>query len=229
MSRDLFALGFALTLVGVPAFVVWRWWRGPLTRAGVDATPDRPRGFGYKCQWLAVQARSADEVVAALDVRAPVPCNWESGFARVFGAIGGTEVFVTPPVDGWVFVLNFPLEDAASPAAVARIAAKLGRTVHGFGSHRGVSLATWVVADGGAVRRAWCVGDGQRVFDVGDPTPEELALDISFDAEPAHDDDDRWSRQSDEATVIALATAWTRDPTTLDAVETTGVGVLARR
>jgi hypothetical protein len=211
------------------ALLVWRWWRGPLTRAGLDATPDRPRGFGYKCTWLAVRADSAEEVARALALGTPVPCNWASGFARVFGAIGARGVFVTPPVEGWVFAIGVPIDDDDALDTMAELSAALGRPVHAFGSHRGVSAASWIVAEDGSVRRAWGIADGERIFDRGEVTPEERALDISFDAEPSGDDDERWSRQSDESTVIALAAAWTRDPTTLDAVETPGVGLLLRR
>ncbi|MDP1828094.1 MAG: hypothetical protein Q8L48_32765 [Archangium sp.] len=80
----------------------------------MSTVPDRPRAFGYKCWWLAVRAGSAAEVVDALvavgGVKRAVLCNWESGFARTFGAIGSRVVFITPPVKGWCFVLSQSLE-----------------------------------------------------------------------------------------------------------------------
>ncbi len=228
---DTWAVAMSLAVVGVPALLLARWWRGPLTFLGVKTTPDRPRAFGYKCTWLAVKATSADEVVQGLRAAGLIgrsaPSNWHSGFERAYGPIGGRTAFVTPPVAGWVFVLHAPLERREDLDRLAKLSAQLGRAVYGFGSHRGVSAAMWVVTEGGAVKRAWCVSDGETVYDVGQVTPEEQALDISF-AEPTEDDDERAERASHESTVIALAKAWTRDPTTLDTVTTEGVGAVVR-
>jgi hypothetical protein len=230
-TSDTWALALSFAAIGVPALLFARWWRGPLTFLGVKTAPDRPRAFGYKSTWLAVKAASADEVVQALRAAGlagrSAAANWESGFERAYGPIGGRTAFVSPPVDGWVFVLNAPLERREDLDRIAKLSGQLGRPVYGFGSHRGVGAALWVVADGGAVRRAWCVADGETIYDVGAVTPEEQALDISF-GEPTEPDDERAERASDEATVIALAKAWTRDPTTLEQVTTEGVGAVVR-
>jgi hypothetical protein len=229
MSRDALALSFSMGTVGFALALLWRWWRGPVTRLGLDATPDRPKSFGYKCTWLTVKASSAEEVADELGYDAPARCNWASGFERAFGAIGSKEVFVTPPVDGWVFVLGFPLSDDEDAFdAVGTLSSVLGRPVYAFGSHRGVSAALWGFAEGGVVKRAWSVSDGQVLISEGPVTPEERALDIDFSREP-QPNDEAWSRQSHEATVVALAKAWTRDPTTLDEVSEPGVGVLLHR
>jgi hypothetical protein len=84
-----------------------------------------------------------------------------------------------------------------------------------------------VVADRGAVTRAWCTADGETIYDLGAVTPDERALGISFDP-PGEDDDDDRVGASHESTVIALAKAWTRDPTTLEAVTTEGLGAVVR-
>ena len=226
MSRDLLGAVVAFAIPVVFLAILYRAIRGPLTHLGVVATPDRPVAFGYKCGWLAVCAASTDEVVDALAPTRRTPCNWATGIARIYGGLGSKDLFVTPPVDGWVFVVGTRLDDAAQLDLVARLSRALDQEVFGFASHRGVSFAAWVRAAQGEIVRAWGIADGQRLYDQGPLTAAERALDISFDEEPSEDDDERWSRQSHEATVIALARAWSRDPTTLDAVTAMGTGTL---
>jgi hypothetical protein len=182
--------------------------------------------FGYKCTWLAVRASSADQVVDALrecgQIRKARPCNWQCGFEQAVWPVMSRKLFVSPPVRGWVFVLNYDVD----PDRVAALGARLGRPVYGFGSHRGVSAALWVVVEAGSVKRAWSTSDGEIVYNRGPVTPEEAALDISFAPDVATEDDERWSRASNEATVMALAAAWTLDPTSLEAHQEAGVGSL---
>lgn len=226
MSRDLLGVIVAFALPLAFLAILYRLYRGPLTHIGVRATPDRPARFGYKCGWLAVRASSVDEVVLALGPKRRTPCNWATGIGRVYGNIGNEDVFVTPPVDGWVFVVGGRLDDVSRLDTVARLSRVLDREVFGFATHRGVSYAAWVRAERGEIVRAWAIVDGKRIYDRGPVTEAERALDISFDEEPSEEDDERWERQSHESTVIALSGTWTRDPTTLDEVEELGVGVL---
>lgn len=221
-----------LAAIGLPlaAFgIVYRLLHGPFTTANVSAVPDRPQAFGYKSSWLAIQASSSDEIAGALGPKRRTPCNWASGFERVFGSPLAGASFVTPPVQGWTFVIGPQLESEGSLERLAELSRTLGRPVYGFATHRVVSLAVWVVAEEGRITRAWGIADGTRLFDRGEITPEERALDISFDEDPSEEDDERWGRQSDEATVIALARAWSTDPTTLEEHTELGVGVLLRR
>lgn len=203
-----------------------------MTSLWVNAQPDRPRAFGYKCQWLAMKATSADEVFAALlaigAAKRPVPCNWESGLRRVYGAVGTREIFITPPVNGWCFVVDRPMGLHRSLEVIARLGRKWARPLYGFGSHRGVDHACWIALEPDKAKRAWCRSGGRIVYDLGDVTPAERALDLSFAEEREHVDDERWERSCHESTVIALARAWSLDPTTLDEVTQVGVGVLAR-
>lgn len=233
MSRDAFALTFAVVCIAVPLLAGWWVWRRPFLTASLDSTPDEPRSFGFKCWWIAVKASGASQVAQALqqlELASPLgPCNWACGLERASVGVGSRLAFVTPAVDGWVFVVNWPAEAPADLEHLGRLSTKLGHPVFGFGSHRGVSAASWCIAEGGRIKRAWGRADGQTLYDVGVATGDERALDISFAPAPAHDDDERWERNAHESTVIALASKWTRDPTTLDAVKTPGVGLLLRR
>ena len=75
-----------------------------------SAVPDRPCAFGYGMAWLAIRARSAREVIEALRLFEPVPCNWNSGIGAVYDArLGASHVFVSPPVGDWTFVVGLPL------------------------------------------------------------------------------------------------------------------------
>lgn len=233
MSRDAFALTFAMVCTALPLLVGWWVWRRPFLAASLDVTPDAPRSFGFKCWWVAVKASGAPEVAQALqqlELASPLgPCNWACGLERALRGLGSRLAFVTPAVDGWVFVINWPADSERDLEPLARLSAALRRPVFGFGSHRGVNAATWCIAEGGRIKRAWGRADGRTLYDLGVETGDERALDISFAAAPAHDDDERWERNAHESTVIALASRWTRDPTTLEAVKTPGVGLLLRR
>ena len=219
-----------VVLAVLVVIALWLWRRPD---ASIRADPDLPLSFGYKCTWLAVRASSADEVVEALrqcgQIRKARPCNWKCGFEQALRPIAGRKLFVSPAVRGWVFVLNYRLGGDVELDRVAALGARLGCSVYGFGSHRGVSAALWVVAEAGAVTRAWCTSDGETVYDRGSVTPEEAALDIAFAPDPdlATEDDEHWARSSNETTVLALAAAWTLDPTNLEAHPEPGVGSLA--
>lgn len=230
MSRD--ALTFAVLCAAVPLLAGWWVWRRPFLAASLDNTPDLPRAFGSTCWWLAVQASGAAEVAQALqqlELGSPLgPCNWACGVERAHRGTGSRLAFVTPAVEGWVFVINWPADSERDLEPLARLSAVLRRPVFGFGSHAADKSASWCIAEGGRLKRAWGRAQGRTLYDLGVETGDERALDLSL-AATAAPDDERWQRAAHESTVIALAARWTRDPTTLEAVKTPGVGLLLRR
>ncbi|MBL8940357.1 MAG: hypothetical protein JNM69_37770 [Archangium sp.] len=230
MNRDALA---AAACIAVPLFIGWWLWRRPFLTAGLDGTPDAPRSFGPRCWWVAVKANGASQVAQALqqlELASPLgPCNWACGLERAAVGAGSRLSFVTPAVDGWVFVVNWPAEAQADLEHLARLSVAIGHPVFGFGSFAAARTAGWCIAEGGRIKRAWGRCEGKTLYDLGVETGDERALDLSFSPTPARDDAARWERSTDEATVITLASKWTRDPTTLDAVKTPGVGLLLRR
>lgn len=245
--RDWVALAVSFAVTALAALAIWRWLRGSRTRVGLRAEPDRPRGFGYKATWLAVRADDPQEVVDALRAvdsrfRDAIACNWEHGLQRALGARASSNAFVTPSLRGWVLVPGYmpdgqpatsvEAEGSATLAALEKLGDALGRTVHYFGSHRGVGYVDWVVVENGRVTRAYAHADGTTYYDIGEPTPDEKDLGLVFhDALQSATEDEADAiadRLPDESTVIELASRWTIDPTGLEAIETPSAGTLVR-
>ena len=203
-----------------------------LDELGQPATePDGPLPFGYKSTWLAVKAAGSDEVLDALPLTDIHAANWEFGFRAAFRGW----VFVTPPIEGWVFVLGGRLPEPGSRehpgqwrALLEPLAARFP-DVHYFGSHRVVGWYAWArFLEGRCVRLFAYLGEaGEVLVDRGERTPEERELGPDFAAEQARFDalaedpePDRSAldavRLPDEEDVVRLAGAWSLNPACLE-------------
>ena len=79
-----------------------------------EQVPDRPASFGYKMAWLAIRSRNTDAVLDALNLTSAVRCNWKSGIGTVYDHhLGNDHIFVSPPVNGWTFVVGLALPHPA--------------------------------------------------------------------------------------------------------------------
>jgi hypothetical protein len=213
----------------------------------VDDTPDSPSMFGYKISWLAVPSEDIERVFRVLeqadarfDGRELRRCNWRSGLARIFANFRNPEVFISPPVDGWILVANWQPSDETSldsfKPILERLSAEFGRAFL-FGSHRVVSFVMWAVAEDGELKRGLVESDGTTYVDVGErlSAEEDLGL-LSYDeldelletAADQGDEDALYSRLADERTVLDLAALWSIDPSTLDERNDEGVGRIVR-
>lgn len=177
--------------------------------------PDLPRAFGHKTQWLAVRHDDPMRVAEVVGLEKLTPATWEKGIARGLSP----PIFVTPVLDGWVLVVEFPLPDDAV-GFLGRVSAELRTRVGHFGSYRGVSLVSWGIAESGEVHRLYTYADGETYDDHGEPTPEETELGLRYGHEFDHIEgdvpDDEWDRLPDEETVLVLAGRWFLDPTTIE-------------
>lgn len=207
------------------------------TAAGLSTTPDAPRAFGYKTIWLAIPTTDTAKVIKALGLVAPRPANWASGLGSTYGQ---TEtVFVSPPVQGWTFVVGHSLpmfadrEDQTKSLRVFQDLGAVFPTLYGFGTHRVVSYNAWVKVTEGKIARAYAYADGTTLYETGAKTPEETKLGFAFfdersDAAKADGYFDRTDlRFSTEEDVVKLAAAWTLDPLSLGTRTETGVGFVA--
>jgi len=160
-----------------------------------DRTPDKPQSFGYKVLWFAVRASDPASVLDALEFGPGTQANWASGLSAAYDY--GTEwAFVSPPVDGWVFVVggSLPQPFALNPplfkgqheigrrfdVLLSRLMKKFD-DVQYFGTHRVVSLGAWARALNGKPVRIFAFACGgtaecQVYANVGDQTSEEAQL-----------------------------------------------------
>ncbi|MEU8664295.1 hypothetical protein [Actinoplanes philippinensis] len=173
--------------------------------------PGTPSGtsFGIKRTWLAVRGTSVEEVAAAVGLTGARPAGWDEGVA----AADDEQVFVTPPIAGWILVVNTVHVHGAE--SVAQLSARLGAEVQYFGNHRVSDYAEWARAvDGRLVRHVLCgesLAPGVHAEEEGVPTPVEVEIGFS-----ATDPGAVWA---DEDDVLRVAGAWSIDPVTLDVVE----------
>jgi hypothetical protein len=206
-----------------------------------DQAPDRPAAFGYRMAWLAVRSRDTRAVVEALGLIEPEACNWNSGIGTVYDETLGTDhVFVSPPVNGWTFVVGLSLPHPAGRAFADKctpMLVTLGRRfieVQFFFSYPPIDFFAWARMLDGRLVRAFAVGDSGIILNKGRPTKEERALGLKlFDFRGVR------GRKGDaggeiilyptEDHVMRLAGRWSLDPTKLqpDAVVAPGLGYIA--
>lgn len=189
----------------------------------------KAEGFGYKSAWVAVKDRSPRAVAQALGLRNVRPSAWDAGIEAAHRYPITSSVFVTPPIDGWVLCVGYALNgpaDSQPPAfgeLAAQWAASLDTEVQYFATHRVVEAHTWARARPSGLERAYCyVGEsGQKLLDIGAPTPEERELGFAFfDPEsPEAEDEAYWEREDlahvSEEHVMVLASRWSVDPSSL--------------
>lgn len=188
----------------------------------LDATPDEPVAFGYKIAWLAIRSTDMNHVARVVGLTDLQPANWETGLESAFR---GERTFVSPPIEGWVFVAGIHgLEPAVHllPAWerwMNAIAAEFSE-VHYFGSQRVTGYCAWARFVDGRELRAFSCTDEAIYVDRG--TPASVERRWSFDDAEA-------DQLPDEEVVLTVAAEWGVSPMTLeDRDYPHGVGLVGR-
>lgn len=171
--------------------------------------------FGYKTGWIAVRDRSQADVVEALGLAGGRQVAAEEAAEADVGT------GVLPPLPGvggrWTLAVGDALADI-SPTRLASLSALLGTQVQAFASHRVVEAHRWLCADGGhLVRHVQVLGEsGELEAWTGEPTPVEVSLGLPPSA-TVEGEDAAFAvvRLVTEESVMAVAGAWSIDPTTL--------------
>jgi len=185
---------------------------------------ERPRSFGPRTVWLAFRGATPQAVAKALDLREVAPLPWTAGLV---GAYAG-RVFVTPPVDGWVLATSTQLPDTGGGQHADGATPLLERLSHEFdevqyfGTHEDIGWHAWArYVNGAATRKfAYLGAQGAILWNEGDPSPAERALNLDFGLPAVRD-----GAVPEEANVFALAAKWSVDPSTLGQRLEPGVGL----
>ena len=204
-----------------------------------DGTPDRPAPFGYKMAWLAVRAADPVLLAADLGLANPTPANWNSGIGSVYDdALGEQHVYVTPPVNGWCFVVGLSLPYPAGRSFADKhtpLLVDLGRRyreVQYFFTYPLIDYFAWARFADGRLSRCFAINDCGVVTNVGRVTREERALGLKlFELRGVKgrkgDAGGELILHPTEEHVLRLAGAWSMDPTTLDRFPAaSGLGVV---
>jgi hypothetical protein len=176
-------------------------------------------GFGGKQAWLAIRDGDPQTLPAALGLRDLGPVPWRDGIDLAH--LTDDRVVITPPLPGardtaWVLATGRWLisERSSGPGTgvdVVALSAMLDTEVQFFATHRVTELHRWRRAVAGELIRTFgYVGQtGQVTSLYGDPDPAERA--VGLPAELAEDT----TVLVGEKDVLAVANAWSIDPTTL--------------
>lgn len=167
--------------------------------------------------WLAIRARSLNEVQKALRLHNAKPCSWAEGLT------GDEKLFIAPPVKGWVLVVGTGLPDPGDDVDVCyrfliELSRKLG-TVQFFCANRVLHHHAWVRIEGGKVLRAYAWA-GKTLWQQGATTAAEKELNLQcFDytessEPPAFGQRDVMALNTDK--VPLLAARWSLDPAQID-------------
>jgi hypothetical protein len=232
-------LGLAATIAAIIILAHIRRDGPAIVERPVGVRPDTPVAFGYGSAWLAIKSRDTRQIVEALGLSEAQPCNWQGGITGIYDArFADSHVFVSPPVEGWTFVVGSALPHPASGRFVEKavpLVEDLGTRfteVQYFCTYPELGLFGWARAAEGRLQRAFAWGDDGIVWDRGKLSNQERMLGIK-----ALDPGSANGRGSTayvhdyptENHVLLLAGKWGVDPSKLDQVATAhGLGLFAR-
>lgn len=195
-----------------------------------DLTPGEPdtpdEGFGLKMHWLAIRSEDSEKILACLPPEHERRrINWDKGLD--YACRHDNNVFVTPPVQGWTFIVGWGIPEFSDVrrAAFDDFTAPFLQTfadVQYYGSYRVVDYIAWGRAEGGIWQRlfAYCPNT-DLLYSEGAQTDTEQALGLidirSLDEllASSEEDHDHWLESLDEETPLRLAGQWSIDPDTL--------------
>lgn len=195
-----------------------------------DAEPDRPHPFGYRMSWLAIRSRDTAAVIERLGLQACESANWKSGLGAIYDTqLGGSRIFVTPPVNGWTFVVGSALPSPMGRRFIDKsvpFLLDLGDRfveVQYYSNHAGIDYFAWARVIEGRLVRAFAINDEGVIWNRGKPTKEEKAMGLKlFEVRGVR------GRKGDaggeillyptDQHVMQLAAKWSVDPTCLAAI-----------
>jgi len=192
-----------------------------------EAVPDQPCAFGCAMAWLAIRSRDPEAVIEALRLPEPSPCNWNSGIGAVYDdRLGAAYMYVTPPVQGWTFVVGLPLPHPVGRGFVDKctpLLVELGGQfpeVQYFFSYPPIDFYAWARVRDGRLVRAVAVTDEGIVWNKGRTSKEERGLGLKlFELRGVQgrkgDAGGELILHPTEDHVMRLAHRWSLDPTTL--------------
>ncbi|BBI30722.1 hypothetical protein [Cohnella abietis] len=176
----------------------------------INSVPDLPAAFGYKNQWIAIKTADTKAIVDELNLKNVQISNWNSGLE---GANMGY-YFISPPINGWTFVVNSRMPDISSenssmsPITIITHLSERFNEAYYFGTHRVVEYHAWAKAiNGRCIRSFGFLGEtGEVLIDNGDLTQEEIDNNLIF----SNQSEDELNSPNEED-VLLLAKLWSQD------------------
>lgn len=194
-------------------------------------TPDPPAAFGYRMAWLAIKTTDCARVADVLHLSVEQTANWSTGIGTVYDErLGQAHIYMTPPVNGWIFVVGLALPQPLGGGFLDKCTPMLLDLAGAFPEAQyylscpSMDFYAWSRVAGGKLVRAFAIGDEGVIWNKGKASKEEKALGLRLTEVKGVR-----SRKGDvgapmpvyptEAHVMHLAGCWSLDPTTLTATK----------
>jgi hypothetical protein len=168
--------------------------------------------------WLVVRADDPKAVQAALGLNRSMPCSWSEGMT------GNNELFIGPPVNGWIIVTGSRLPNPScdvdeSFRFLVQLSNRLG-TIQYFHADRILHHHAWAWVENGVVTRAYAWAGGV-IWNQGEKTPGEIELSMKCFGYGEDPNADSWAAvewtTANVGKVPLLATRWSLDPARINA------------
>jgi len=189
---------------------------------GRHVAADVPSPFGYRMAWVAVKTRDTARLIELLGLADFRAVSWSEGIGAVYHQkIGLRRVFVTPPVDGWSFVVSLGLPHPMGEAYVDQCGSLLAALSREFGpvqyyaSVPTVGYFAWAWLDQGRIHRGFASGEDGVLWNRGAVTPQERAIGCAGLFDIREIGTGAGAPKISEADVLQLAGQWSVDPTLL--------------
>lgn len=240
--------GLGAVIVSAAAAGVWF---APVLSRAFGASPqieaELPRAFGMRMAWVAVRTRDTARLINVAGLEQVRAMGWSDGLGAVYADRGGlNRVYVTPPVDGWSFIVSLGLPLPMGTAYVDKAGGLIERLSGAFGpvgffvSYPALDFYGWAWAQDGAIRRGFAVGREGVVWNRGAVTVDERLIASDFfalsevrrgeAAAAAGGGGAGRLHPFSERDVLSIAKAWSVDPSQLEGRDDLdrGIGYLAQ-
>jgi hypothetical protein len=191
--------------------------------------------------WLAIRTRDTDGVIARLGLAETISTNWDNGIGAVYAEDNGdSKVFVSPPVNGWTFVVGLALPQPLGKAFVDKavpLLLDLGGQfieVQYYLAYPDLDAFAWARVVDGKLVRAYAINDVGVIWNKGKQSKEEKSLGIRLYEmrgvkKKAGDAAGELVLYPTEQHIMKLAAKWSLDPTELEGlVALPGLGILGQ-
>jgi hypothetical protein len=167
--------------------------------------------------WLAVRSTNSKAILATFGSSYPLPCPWHEGIT------GEHELFMSPPVNGWIMVTGSRLPQPGHDVDafflfLVRLSRALGQ-VQFFMADSVRRHHAWVRVENGIVTRAY-TWVNETVWNQGPKTLAEIELNMKCfnygEDEELVDSTTEASTAANVEKVPALAARWSFDPAALN-------------
>ena len=227
-------LGYLLT-VGVTK---------PESTPTTNPNPSVEVAFGYKSAWFAIPSKDTQLVFEAFGLTGQKTASWSDGIEFAYSDnadLKNSPTFVTPPVEGWSFVITGLRYSADTPDRILdlherlkSLSKKFGEA-HYYGSYRVVGYVSWYKAQTGQITRGFSFSDATLFENTGATTDAELEIGL-FDM-TGMDEDALWDNLSaseetgesvlfDESAPMLIAERWSVAQPTPGEMSTNATGLI---